>query len=541
MSTTTAPFCTDSISLPATGAGPLDGLRMGLKDVFNVAGHVTGFGNPDWQRTHAAAQHNAPLLDALLAAGAQLTGLTATDELTYSLNGENWHYGTPTNPRAPGRIPGGSSSGSASAVAGGQVDVAIGTDCGGSVRLPASYCGLFGMRPSHGRISTAGLLPLATSFDTVGWFASSADHLSRVGAVLLGADPASPQHPTPQRLVIATDLMAQLGEAERAALAPAIARLSSHFAEVIELQITDPEASPDQLMRAFRSLQGAEIWAEHGEWISREQPLFGPGIAERFQNAAKISPAEVGSAQLVREQFRLRLATLLAPGSMLCLPSSPGVAPELNTPAAQLEVFRSKAMRMLCIAGLTGAAQISVPVATLAGLPLGLSLLMPAGADLTLLDFVAQHELRDPDNHGCHLNIPSVHAEVSAAFARYEQALVHNQVAVLDHLFLDSAQTVRYGITENLYGFEMIRAFRAARPSQGLMRSLHNTVITTFGLDSATACTEFSRSGSRRNGRQTQTWIRTAGGWKVAAAHVSLLEAPMNSSHQDPLAAPLQR
>ena len=146
-------------------------LSFALKDVFDVEGVTACAGNPDWLRTHRAATRTAPAVDKLLDAGASLRGLTITDELTLGLNGENFHYGTPTNPAAPDRVSGGSSCGSAAAVAGGLVDFALGTDTGGSVRVPASYCGIFGFRPTHGRVSNAGVVPLAPSFDTVGWFA----------------------------------------------------------------------------------------------------------------------------------------------------------------------------------------------------------------------------------------------------------------------------------------------------------------------------------------------------------------------------------
>ena len=122
------------------------------------------------------------------------------------------------------------------------------------------------------------------------------------------------------------------------------------------------------------------------------------------------------------------------------------------------------------------------------------------------------------------VNLPDVLAEVSAAFQRYEQALVGNDVAVLDELFWASPHTLRYGVSENLYGHEAIRAFRAARSPQGLARELMHTVITTYGRDFATANTEFRRQGSTRSGRQSQTWLRTPQGWRVVAAHVSVLE-----------------
>ncbi len=125
------------------------------------------------------------------------------------------------------------------------------------------------------------------------------------------------------------------------------------------------------------------------------------------------------------------------------------------------------------------------------------------------------------------INLPDVLAEMQAAFARYEHALVHNEVAVLDELFWTSGHTVRYGVAENLYGIEAIRAFRAARPSQGLARTLQNTVITTYGRDFATAMTEFRREGGNKLGRQSQTWARMPEGWRVVAAHVSLIDPPI--------------
>ena len=404
-----SPFCVDSVSLAASACGVLDGLRFVVKDVFDIEGRVTGCGNPDWGRSHDAAQQNAAAVDALRACGAQMLGQTVTDELAYSLNGENWHYGTPPNPRAPGRIPGGSSSGSASAVALELADIGLGTDCGGSVRLPASFCGLYGMRPSHGRISAKGLTPLAPSFDTVAWFAASARHLRLAGAALLGPDePSATEYTTtPRRLLLASDLFAELGASERAALQPALARLQQRFAELGELgqldesgkvsvsEINVDNADPDQLMQAFRTLQGAEVWAAHGAWIERQQPQFGPGIAQRFALASTFSPAAIAEAQQVRDALRARLEAILTPGTVLCLPTAPGIAPPLNSPAAEMEQFRASAMRFLCLAGLAGTPQISIPVTTIDGCPFGLSLMMGVGADRALLDFVAGNDVRD--------------------------------------------------------------------------------------------------------------------------------------------------
>src|SRR3954454_4283402 len=178
----------EKFTLPATNDGPLRGLRFAVKDLIDVAGHRTGCGNPTWLAAHPPATVSAVCVEQLLAAGAQCEGKTITDEFAFSLLGENFHYGTPLNPTAPDRVPGGSSNGSASAVACGIVDFALGTDTGGSVRVPASNCGICGWRPSHGLISVAGVMPFSPTFDTVGVFTRSAELLQRTAAVLLATD-----------------------------------------------------------------------------------------------------------------------------------------------------------------------------------------------------------------------------------------------------------------------------------------------------------------------------------------------------------------
>jgi hypothetical protein len=136
------------------------------------------------------------------------------------------------------------------------------------------------------------------------------------------------------------------------------------------------------------------------------------------------------------------------------------------------------------------------------------------------------------------IDIPEILAELTDAFNRYEQALVNNDLAVLDLLFWKDERTVRYGASENLYGYNAIAAFRAARSSVGLNRTLQNTIITTFGRDYGTTCTEFTREGSPRIGRQSQCWVRHPEGWRIVAAHVSLMEAQKTSSRQQPLMYP---
>jgi amidase len=379
-------FCRHThAALDGAAGGPLAGLTMAVKDVFDIAGHRTGNGHPLWFETHPPATRTASAVDRLLEAGARLVGKTHTDEMAYSLNGENVHYGTPTNPKAPGHIPGGSSSGSAAAVAGDLVDFALGTDCGGSVRLPASYCGIYGIRTSHGLVSAEGVVKLAPSFDTVGWFARSADLMRRIGAVLLPQAPAF----APSRLLIATDAFAAAGPDIAQALAPGMARIRRGFAAVADQEIysEDPSIWAD----AFRLLQGAEIAEQHGPWIDRHHPTFGPGIRERFAWVRTIDAGAVAAANAARERIERHLDALLGEEGLLMLPTAPGTALRLGTPPVELEAFRARAFALLAIAGLARLPQLTLPLGTYEGRPLGLSLIAPRGRDRALLDWLATH------------------------------------------------------------------------------------------------------------------------------------------------------
>ncbi len=373
-------FCRHThVAVAGSGKGALAGLSFGVKDIYDIAGYKTGFGNPDWLATHEPAASTAPAVASLLAAGADMLGKTQTDELTYSLTGENAHYGTPLNVRAPGRIPGGSSSGSAAAVAGGLVDFALGSDTGGSVRAPASFCGLYGIRPTHGRVSLAGACALAPSFDTAGWFARDPDLLERVGQVLLGAT-ASGAH---GRLLLAEDALALAVPGAAAALEPALKRVSAVLGAAHPVTVS-AEGLP-QWFEAFRILQGAEVRAQLGEWMDRVQPRLGPGVRERMLWTATISAAEIERAQALRAAVRTRMDELLGDCAVLVLPTVPDIAPLRDSAAAAPDDFRARMMSLLCIASLAGLPQISLPLATLQGCPLGVSLIGARGADLLLL------------------------------------------------------------------------------------------------------------------------------------------------------------
>ncbi|WP_336491423.1 amidase [Methylobacterium nigriterrae] len=382
MNDTVGAFCQHGlVARQDRETGPLAGLSFGLKDLIDLAGVPTGAGSPDWLATHAVPATTAPVAETLLAAGACLLGKTQMDELAWSLNGENAHYGTPVNVAAPGRIPGGSSSGSAAATAARLVDFAIGTDTGGSVRLPASYCGLFGLRPTHGRISLAGIVPLAPSYDTVGWFARDPALLARVGRVLLGAGAPRAR---PRRLRIARDLFERAGPAVADALAEPLARLARSF-EATEPVTVAGEAAP-AWRDAFRLIQSSEAWAAHGAWIERARPRFGPGVRERFEAASRLDAGAVAAARSLRREIAAQLRALLPDDTLLVLPSAPGIAPRRATPDAELDLFRARALELLCPAGHAGLPQISLPLARLDGCPLGLSVIAGPGRDETLLD-----------------------------------------------------------------------------------------------------------------------------------------------------------
>jgi amidase len=364
-------FCRHThVELDGAPEGPLLGLTFAVKDVFDIAGHRTGNGNPVWLETHAPAPRTASAVERLLAAGAKMVGKTHTDELAYSLNGENMHYGTPTNPRAPGRIPGGSSSGSAAAVAGYLVEFALGTDCGGGGGGAGGRLGIYGIRTSHGLVPIDGVAHLAASFDTVGWFARDAQTMRRVGDVMLPAGPAF----MPKRLLIAADAFAFAGDDITAALAAAVTQLKCALPDhrTVAVYTGDPAAWSG----IFRILQGDEIRRRHSAWIDANNPRFGPGIAERFRWTRTIDPAEVERMRPQREAVAAHMDALLAP--------------KLATPAPELEAFRARALALLSIAGLARLPQISLPLGTMADCPLGISLIAPRGCDRGLLAWVAE-------------------------------------------------------------------------------------------------------------------------------------------------------
>jgi len=366
---------------PAPGnaqAGPLAGLSLAVKDIFDIAGQRTGGGNPQKLDDASPAVITAPAILALLQAGARFAGRAQTDELTFSLMGQNAHFPEPINPAAPDRVTGGSSSGSAAAVAGGLVDIAAGSDTGGSIRAPASFCGLVGLRTTHGAISLAGAMPLAPSLDTFGWFARDIATYETVGRLLL-PDPRIALR-QPLRLAALEGLLSEEARREYRRIEDQVADVLGEPREAAALT-----HSADELYQAFRVIQGREAWAAHGAWLSVRDRKLGPGVKERFAFASTVTAEMAAEAEARREVLRGELAERLGEDGVLILPTVPGPAPLKAAAAESLLAYRDRAMKLLCLAGLSGFPQITVPLGQVENAPFGISLLGPAGSDMALI------------------------------------------------------------------------------------------------------------------------------------------------------------
>jgi amidase len=366
--------------VPGAASGPLAGLTFAVKDLFDIAGLVTTFGHPVWGQTHGPAVATAPVVLACLQAGGRMVGKTITMELAYGLTGENAWQGTPINPAAPERMPGGSSAGSAAAVAGRAVDFALGSDTGGSVRIPASYCGVFGLRPSWGAVSLAGAAPLAPSYDTCGWFAAEASVLRRVGDVLLPASGTGPLGP----LLRPDEVWANADAEVAAALAHAVTALERLLGPALPVSLA-PEGLAT-FEAHFRASQAEEAWASLGPWVARHSPEFGPGVADRFAAARVMDPAKAAAGRAFRRGIAARMRGLLGGGAVMAYPTSPCPSPRRDSPQDMLQTVRVRSIGVTAIAGFAGLPEVSLPVARVAGAPVGLSLVAAPGRDLALLD-----------------------------------------------------------------------------------------------------------------------------------------------------------
>jgi amidase len=396
-----------TFDLSPANSGPLNGLCFAVKDTIDIAGFKTGCGNPTWRDSHPPAVVHAVCVEQLLLAGARCVGKTICDELAFSLLGENHFYGTPLNALAPDRVPGGSSSGSASAVACGLVDFALGTDTGGSTRVPASNCGIWGYRSSHDFVSVAGVNPLAPSFDSVGIFAQSADVLAKIGLVLLADAPISANKPTTIHLIREAFALAD-ADVQKALSGP-LQRLREIFGDAVR-ESSLQELVGDDAGHAFATwaetfcvIQWAEIESCLGAWIANSKPEFGPEIAASFQLMKELDRRRVAEAMQRREQYFRSLNQFLGPQDMLCIPTTPALAPHKGDPPRRSSSgsgYYPRTLSLTSVAGMGRMPQVSLPIAGADGVPVGLSLLARHGQDSFLLQVAknVDREIRLPSN-----------------------------------------------------------------------------------------------------------------------------------------------
>jgi amidase len=380
-------FVPHDLKAPIAGAatGPLAGLTCAVKDMYDIPGYRTGGGSPEWLAEASEATSPAAAVRRVLDAGATIIGKTICDEFFFSVTGANAHYGTPGNPRAPGRLPGGSSSGSAAATAAGTCDFALGSDTGGSVRVPASFCGIYGIRPTHGRVHLAGAMAMAPSFDVAGWFANGPGVFRRVGQVLLEGS----SHPARiEVLSVLEDGFEQADPATAALLRSALAVMADDLPAPKQVRVAAEGLDPWR--ECFRVIQAFEIWGIYGAFIERRRPRLGPGVRERLAFAAKVAQRDADEARKLKARARDQVRRLAKPGTVLALPTTPGMAPRTDVPTEALEPFRANVMRLTCIAGLSGLPQVTIPIGTVSGCPVGLSFIGWAGADEALLDLAVR-------------------------------------------------------------------------------------------------------------------------------------------------------
>ncbi|MEU5647080.1 amidase [Streptomyces milbemycinicus] len=370
----------------STGQGPLAHIRTAVKDLFAVAGQHVGAGNPAWLAEAPTEPTHADAVRRLLDAGAELTGIAQTDELAFSLAGTNAHYGTPVNPAAPGRVTGGSSSGPAAAVARGWADLGLATDTAGSIRVPASYCGLYGWRPTHGATPIGGLLALAPAFDTAGLLAREPVLLRTAAEALLTSSDA----PVPVAgLVVDEELTALAGPEVRASFEAACRALALRSGLPLARTSTGAAEHLEEWFAAFRTVQAAQAWEQHGGWITRHPGALAPDVAARFENGPRVTAAGRAEAEQILADARQVLDAALPPGTALLLPATSGPAPLADAPPEEVEAVRAATLRLTCLASLAGLPAVVAPLLRVRSLPVGLCALGARGTDRALLDFTA--------------------------------------------------------------------------------------------------------------------------------------------------------
>ncbi|MDS1137238.1 amidase family protein [Nitratireductor indicus] len=385
----------EQLDLAPLRHGPLDKLRFTVKDNIDIAGHKTSYGSPAWRNAHPAPVHNALCVDQLLAAGARCVGKAVADEFTYSLDGESFHFGTPRNAKAPDRIPGGSSSGSAASVANGIADFSLCTDAGGSIRVPASLCGLWGMRPSTHRISEAGVLPFQPSVSTVGVLAERLDVLDAAMRVMLNGPAAPP--PSPGRIIILEDAMSIASPAVQDQAASALERIASRAGLALErVRFSEIIGEQSELsacnLNGLRDLQTAEFQSTVGNWIEACKPELGFTFSMAYGNVQRFDRIAALDRLANRERLFRQINAFFTPDTVISFPTTPTIAPRkgsLNTLEAVM-AFYDPAMTITAFSGAARLPEISAPLLSVEDCPVGLSFVAGNYQDEFLLNAVRE-------------------------------------------------------------------------------------------------------------------------------------------------------
>ncbi|KAJ6427594.1 hypothetical protein OIU84_023061 [Salix udensis] len=392
---------------PPAAKQTLAGLTFAINDIFELEEHVTGFGNPDWARTHEAAEKTAVTVTALLKNGALCVGKTVIDELAFGVSGENMHYGAPINPEMPAHVPGGSSSGSAVAVAAELVDFALGTDTTGCIRIPAAFCGLLSYRPSHGAVSMIGVLPNSQSLDTVGWLARDPSILLRVGNALLKLNTVEPRR---ARCLIFADDLFQLSKVPKqkaeGVISKAIENLSGYqpqrhinFGQHVASNVPSLKGLLDQstnlqngtsilkaLSSAMVSLQRHEFKTNHEEWVKSVEPKLAPDVSDNVLAAINTTHENLKALYDIRRELRACIKILLKDNGILVIPTVADPPWKLNSKKRGTVESHNRALILSSIASMSGCCQVTIPLGKNDGCPISVSFITFHGGDKFLLD-----------------------------------------------------------------------------------------------------------------------------------------------------------
>ncbi|KAF2320323.1 hypothetical protein GH714_027131 [Hevea brasiliensis] len=448
---------------PPAAKQSLSGLTFAIKDIFDVKGYVTGFGNPDWRRTHDVAEKMGMVVTALLKNGATCVGKTVMDELGMGITGENMHYGTPINPQMPSFVPGGSSSGSAVAVAAELVDFAVGTDTIGCIRIPAAFCGIFGFRPSHGTVSMIGTIPNSQSLDTIGWLARDPSVLHRVGYALLQLNNVETRRV--RRLIFADDLF-QLSKVPKHkseyVISKAIGNLSG-YQPPKHINLDQYIASNVPSLKGFRgestnlengtstlkalssvmvSLQRCEFKTNHEEWVKSVKPKLAPDVSNHVVAAINTKQEKVKTLYKIRTETQACVQSLLKDDGMLVIPTVADPPFRLNAKKGYPAEAHDRALIPSSIASMSACCQVTVPLGKHDGCPISVSFISYHGADKFLLDTVLDIFQQAEEDCGKAISLDKKNVKAYLRRGTARESLVRYQEAAQDEIQYNSEKAV---------------------------------------------------------------------------------------------------